>query len=74
MNPKLAAKWGSLVYFGSTFADISVQKSGISEVTKIIVSLIFPNVAITRASRNLSLFEYNTGGDGLTRETVFENF
>jgi len=24
MNPKLAAKWGSLIYFGSTFADFSV--------------------------------------------------
>jgi len=35
---------------------------------------MFPNVAITRASRNLSLFEYNPGGDGLTRDTVFENF
>ena len=26
MYPKLAAKWGTLIYFGSAFADFTIQK------------------------------------------------
>jgi len=31
MYPKLAAKWGSLIYFASSFFDFTIQKIGISE-------------------------------------------
>ena len=74
MYPKLAGMWGALLFFGTTFADFMVQKSGVSETKKIIVSLMFPNVAIARANRNLAQFEYKPGGHGLSfNETLFES-
>lgn len=58
MHPKLAAKCGTLIYFGSSFADFTVQRQGVAEKYKIFISLIFPSVATTRACKNLSLIEH----------------
>ena len=71
MFPKVAGMWGSLIYFGSTFADFTVQKTGIKESTKVIMSMLFPNIAIARANRNLVQFEYKPGGKGLSLEDTF---
>ena len=38
---------------------------GIDERTKTVMSIIFPNLATARASRNLCTFEYIPGGSGL---------
>jgi hypothetical protein len=65
MIPKIAAKWGTLIYFGSTFGDFMITKPAVDERTKVIMSLIFPNLATARASRNLCIFEYSGGGTGL---------
>ena len=65
MYPKLAAKWGTLMYFCSAFIDLIIKKPGISESTKVIMSLIFPNLATTRACFNLVVFEFNPNGSGL---------
>ncbi len=65
MAPKIAAKWGTLIYFGSTFGDFMIQKPAVDESKKVILSLIFPNLATARASRSLCLFEYSGGGTGL---------
>ena len=72
MYPKMAAKWGSLIYFSSTFADFTIQKAGIGENTKLLMSFIFPNLAIARATRNLCVFEYNPSGVGLNYQNLFE--
>jgi len=75
MYPKLAAKWGSLLYFGSTFADFTIQQQGVTEMTKIGMSLIFPTLATARASRNISIFEYIPGGSGLNwHDTLWVNY
>jgi hypothetical protein len=66
MYPKLAAKWGSLIYFSSAFVDFTIQKIGIAEVTKVKMCLLFPTLAIARANKNLVIFEYTPGGVGLT--------
>jgi hypothetical protein len=72
MYPKLAAKWGSLIYFGSTFADFTIQSNGISERTKVLMTMLFPNLATARASRNLCTYEYIPGGPGLNyHETLW---
>jgi hypothetical protein len=65
MYPKLAAKWGTLLYFCSAFIDLIIKKPGISESTKIIMSLIFPNLATTRSCYNLVVYEFNPHGTGL---------
>ena len=65
MYPKLAAKWGTLVYFCSAFIDLIIKRSGIAESTKIIMSMIFPNLATCRACQNLIVFEFNPNGSGL---------
>lgn len=49
MYPKLAAKWGSLIYFGSSFFDFSIQQIGISESTKVAMSVLFPTLSLCRA-------------------------
>jgi len=74
MYPKMAAKWGTLIFFGSTFADFTIQKPGVSETIKVMMSFIFPNLATARASRNLCVFEYNPGGLGLSSHTLFEPY
>ena len=50
MYPKLAAKWGSLIYFSSSFFDFTIQRIGISEQTKVLMSLLFPTLSLARAS------------------------
>ena len=65
MYPKLAAKWGTLMYFCSAFIDLIIKKPGISEVQKILMSLIFPNLATTRACFCLIVYEFNPNGSGL---------
>ena len=75
MYPKLAAKWGSLIYFSSSFADYTIQKIATAESTKILVCLIFPTVSVSRASRNLAIYEYTPGGTGLNwDETLFQPY
>ena len=75
MYPKLAAKWGSLIYFSSSFADFTIQKIGISEWTKVRMCLLFPTLSVARASQNLAIFEYTPGGTGLNYdETLFEPY
>ena len=73
MLPKMAAKWGSLIYFSQTFADFTIQKAGIGERTKNVMTFIFPNLAIARASRNLCVFEYNPAGVGLNYDNLYES-
>jgi hypothetical protein len=74
MYPKLAAKWGTLIYFGSSFADFTVQRPGVSEKYKIFISMIFPSVATARACKNVAMIEYSTGGSGLDWWNLFEPF
>ena len=75
MYPKLAAKWGSLIYFSSSFFDFTIQKIGIAESTKIIMSLAFPTLSVARASRNLAVHEYTPGGEGLDyNDTLLEPY
>jgi hypothetical protein len=75
MYPKLAAKWGSLIYFSSSFVDFTIQKIGIPERTKNLMGMAFPTLAVSRASRNLAIFEYTPGGTGLNfDETLFEPY
>jgi len=78
MYPKLAAKWGSLIYFSSSFFDFTIQKIGIAESTKLLVCMFFPTLSIARASKNLVIFEYTPGGPGLNyNETLlvpYHNF
>ena len=71
MYPKLAAKWGTLIYFGSAFADFTIQKPAVKEFDKIIMSLLFPTLSTARASRNLCIYEYTPGGSGLNHETLW---
>jgi N-glycosylase/DNA lyase len=71
MYPKLAAKWGTLIYFGSSFADFTVQRAGVNEKYKIFISMIFPSVATARACKNVSMIEYQTGGSGLDWWNLF---
>lgn len=72
MYPKLAAKWGSLVFFGSSFVDFTIQKIGIAEWKKVALSLMFPTLSIARASQNIVIFEYTPGGTGLNfDETLY---
>lgn len=42
-----------------------------SEEDKIFMSLIFPTLSTARASRNLCIYEYTPGGDGLTWDTLW---
>jgi len=65
MYPKLAAKWGTLLYFCSAFLDLIVRKPGIAESTKVMMSLVFPNLATTRACYSLVVYEFNPNGTGL---------
>mgnify|MGYP000903434797 FL=1 len=65
MYPKLAAKWGTLLYFCSAFLDLLVKKPGIAESTKVMMSLLFPNLATTRACHSLVVYEFNPNGTGL---------
>ena len=74
MYPKLAAKWGTIIYFGSSFADFTVQKPGIAEIKKVIVSIFFPTIATARASRNLCKYEYVPGGTGLDWNILWEPY
>lgn len=75
MYPKLAAKWGSLIYFSSSFVDFIIFKIGIAEVTKIKMCLLFPTLAVARASKNLAIYEYTPGGPGLNfNQTLFEPY
>jgi hypothetical protein len=71
MYPKLAAKWGTLIYFGSAFADFTIQKPAVKEDDKILMSLLFPTLSTARASRNLCIYEYTPGGDGLNWDTLW---
>lgn len=73
-HPKIAAIWGTFLFFGSTFADFTIQRKGVPEVTKVLMSLIFPNLAVARASKNLVTFEYKPGGEGLTYESLWVNY
>jgi hypothetical protein len=75
MYPKLAAKWGSLIFFGSSFVDFTIQKHGIPEIKKTIMSFIFPTLATTRAFQNTVIHEYTPGGTGLDWDsTLFEPY
>ena len=74
MYPKLAAKCGTMIYFGSTFADFTVQKPGVPEIKKVIVSVLFPTIATARASKNLSKFEYKPGGTGLDWDMLWKPY
>lgn len=65
MYPKLAAKWGTLLYFCSAFIDLIIKKPGIAESTKVMMSLMFPNLATTRACFCLVVYEFNPNGTGL---------
>ena len=62
MYPKLAAKWGTLLYFCSAFLDLIIKKPGIAERTKVLMSLLFPNLATTRACHSLVVYEFNPNG------------
>ena len=66
MYPKLAAKWGTLIYFCSAFIDFMVRNGGIAEWKKILVAMIIPNIATTRTSFNIVTFEWNVNGQGLS--------
>jgi hypothetical protein len=74
MYPKLAAKWGTLIYFGSSFADFTIQKPAVSELDKILMSLLFPTLATARASRNLCIYEYTPGGPGLSWDNIWVKY
>jgi hypothetical protein len=75
MYPKLAAKWGSLIYFSSSFFDFTIQKIGIAESTKVLMSMAFPTLSVARASRNLAVHEYTPGGEGLDyNHTLFDPY
>ena len=75
MYPKLAAKWGSLIYFSSAFADFTIQKIGIAERTKNLMCMAFPTLSVARASKNLAIFEYTPGGTGLNfDDTLFKPY
>ena len=75
MYPKLAAKWGSLIYFSSSFADFTIQRIGTAEYKKNLMCLLFPTLSVARASRNLAIYEYTPGGTGLNwDETLFEPY
>ena len=50
MYPKLAAKWGSLIYFSSSFFDFTIQNIGICEQTKVLMTMLFPTLSLARAS------------------------
>jgi hypothetical protein len=65
MYPKLAAKWGTLIYFCSAFIDFMVKNSGIAEWKKVCVALLIPNIATTRTSFNIVNYEWNVNGEGL---------
>jgi len=72
MYPKLAAKWGTLMYFCSAFIDLIIKRSGIPEYIKILMAMLFPNLATTRACFSLVVFEFNPNGNGLGwDETLF---
>ena len=74
MYPKLAAKWGTLIYFGSAFADFTIQKPAVSEFDKTKMSLLFPTLATARASRNLCIYEYTPGGPGLAWDNLWVKY
>lgn len=75
MYPKLAAKWGSLIYFSSAFVDFTIQKVGIAESTKTLMCLAFPTLSVARASKNIAIFEYTPGGTGLNfDDTLFKPY
>ena len=75
MYPKLAAKWGTLIYFCSAFIDFTVKNPGISEWKKVLVSLVIPNIATTRSSFNIVTYEWNVNGTGLAFDaTLFDKF
>ena len=74
MYPKLAAKWGTLIYFGSSFADFTIQKPAVAEFDKIMMSLLFPTLATARASRNLCIYEYVPGGPGLSWDNIWVSY
>ena len=37
------------------------------------MTFLFPNLAIARASRNICVFEYNPAGEGLNFENLYES-
>jgi len=49
MHPKMAATWATLIYFGTTYADFTINKHGITEFKKIVMALLFPTLASARA-------------------------
>jgi hypothetical protein len=75
MYPKLAAKWGTLIYFCSAFIDFTVKNPGISEWKKILVAMVIPNIATTRTSFNIVTYEWNVNGTGLGFDsTLFSRY
>lgn len=74
MFPKLAAQWGTLIYFGSCFADFTIIKQQTPECYKLLMSIIFPTLATARSSNNLVKFEYFPGGQGINYESIFQQY
>lgn len=65
MLPKLAAKWGTLIYFCSSFIDFTIRNPGLAEWKKVAAAMVVPNVATTRTCFNIVTYEYSPNGDGL---------
>ena len=72
MYPKIAAKWGTLIYFCQTFADFMTKKPYCPEAYKVAMGLIFPNTATAKAGITVVALDYKPGGVGLTLETMWQ--